>query len=359
MNKGNGILGGIIILLVGIGLLWWNEGNNVSNLQSIKEGYKNYTDVSSKKVDTKYDGKLVATHGKLIVNGEISDDEFGVKTTSAVLKRTVEMYQWEEECENDNCTYKKVWSDRIIDSEDFDKEGHENPNIMPYDSETFTSENAYLGAYNLPEELLKRLPAEHKIKDLNHETATSLSMTIDGRYYTNVNSEEGPKIGDVRVSFYDNNSKNVSVLAMQTDDSFKVYKAKKGKDLFRIYEGTYDGHDILTMISKQNNFMKWLWRIVGTLLVISGVAGLFGPITNLTNKVPILGNIVGFATSTVSSVLGLAISLLVIAIAWFRFRPIVSIILIIIIIALIVGLKFMPKKEEVKKTTKENEKKEK
>lgn len=355
MNKGNGFFGGIIILLIGVGLLWWNEGNNVSNLQSVDEGYKNYTDVSSKKVDAKYDGKLVATHGKLTVNGEIIDDEFGIKTTSAVLKRTVEMYQWEESCENDNCTYKKVWSDEIIDSEDFDKEGHDNPSDMPYESETFISENAYLGAYNLPEELLKRLPAKHKIKDLNTETATNLSMTINGRYYTNVNAEEGAKIGDIRISFHDNNSKSLSVLAMQTDDSFKVYKAKKGKDLFRIYEGTYDGHDMLTMISKQNNFIKWLWRIVGTILVISGIAGLFNPLTNLTNKVPILGNIVGFATSTVSSVVGLAISLLVIAIAWFRFRPIVSIILIIIIIALIVGLKFMPKKEEIKK----NDKKEK
>ena len=349
MNKGNGVFGGIIILLIGIALLWWNEGNNVSNIQSVNEGYKKYTDVSSKKVDSKYDGKLVATHGKLTVNGEITDDEFGVKTSSAVLKRTVEMYQWEESCEDDNCTYKKVWSDIVIDSEYFKKEGHDNLSDMPYESQTFTSESAYLGAYNLPEDLLKRLPAEHKIKDLNSDTANSLSMTINGRYYTNVNSEEGAKIGDIRVSFNDNNSKTLSVLAMQTDDSFKVYKAKKGKDLYRIYEGTYDGNDMLTMISKQNKRMLWLWRVVGTLLVISGIAGLFGPITSLTNRIPVLGNLVGFATSTVSSVLGLAISLLIIAIAWFRFRPLVSIVLIVIIIALVIGLKFMPKKEDNKK----------
>ena len=356
MNKGNGIFGGLIILLVGIGLLWWNEGNNVSNIQSVNEGKKNYTDVSTKKVDPKYDGKLVATNGKLTVTGEITDDEFGIKTTSAVLKRTVEMYQWEESCEDNNCTYKKVWSDDVIDSEDFEKEGHENPNTMPYDSETFTSETAYLGAYNLPEELLKKLPAEHKIKDLNSETATNLSMTINGRYYTTVNNEEGAKIGDVRISFYDNNSKSISVLAMQTDDSFKTYTAKKGKSLFKIYEGTYNGNDMLTMIAKQNKFMCWLLRIVGTILVIGGIAGLFGPITNLANKVPILGNIVGFATSTVSSVLGLAISLLVIAIAWFRFRPLISIVLIVIIIALVVGLKFMPKKDKTKQEKNETTK---
>ena len=96
---------------------------------------------------------------------------------------------------------------------------------------------------------------------------------------------------------------------------------------------------MLTIISKQNNFMKWLFRIVGILAVIGGIGSLFSPITNLVGRIPILGGIVNGATGLISFVLGLSISLIVIAIAWFRFRPLLSIILIIIVGALILGLK--------------------
>ena len=74
---------------------------------------------------------------------------------------------------------------------------------------------------------------------------------------------------------------------------------------------------------------------------------------------PVLGKIVGGATSVVSTVLGLAISLVVIALAWFRFRPIISLILIVVVAALVFFLKYYKKdnqveenEEEVKKETK-------
>ena len=129
-KKGNSLLGGIIILIIGIGLLWWNEGNNVKNIQSVNEGLKNYTDVSSEKIDAAYDNKLIATNGKLEVTGTITDDEFAVSTNSAVLFRKVEMYQWKEDCDDNNCNYEKVWDDDIIDSSNFEKSGHENDSVQ-------------------------------------------------------------------------------------------------------------------------------------------------------------------------------------------------------------------------------------
>ena len=44
-NPFSGVIGGIVLLVLGTGLLWWNEGNNVKNLQSVNEGLKNYTDI--------------------------------------------------------------------------------------------------------------------------------------------------------------------------------------------------------------------------------------------------------------------------------------------------------------------------
>ena len=100
-------------------------------------------------------------------------------------------------------------------------------------------------------------------------------------------------------------------------------------------------------MTKTNKTIKWGLRILGVVLIIGAFSSMLSFITFLANKIPVLGSIVSGATSVVSTILGLGLSLIVIAIAWFRFRPILSIILIAIVIALIVFLKmYQPKKEE-------------
>ena len=42
--------------------------------------------------------KYLATSGKLNFTTGAIDTEFNIESESAVLKRTVEMYQWEEDC---------------------------------------------------------------------------------------------------------------------------------------------------------------------------------------------------------------------------------------------------------------------
>lgn len=351
-KKGSSIGGGLLIFLIGICLLWWNEGNNVKNIKSVNEGLKNYKDVKSTKVDSQNEGKLVATNGKLVFTEDAIDGEFNITSKSSVLKRKVEMYQWDEECEtddNDNktCTYKKVWSDDIIDSSSFEKSGHENPTNKLYESEKFYSSGVKLGAFEMTSNLLEKLSTKKQIKQLDEEVAKSHEMTIDQAYYTNV--KENAEIGDIRVSFYENDAEYVSVLAMQSDNHFKVYKTKYGKNFFNLYEEEYNGSDMFKIISKQNNFGKWLWRIVGTLLIIMGVGSLFAPLQRLTGGIPILGSLVGTATGLVSFVAGLSISLIIIALAWFRFRPLLSIVLLLVAVLLLVYLKTKNlRKKEIK-----------
>ncbi|MBR2833132.1 MAG: TMEM43 family protein [Bacilli bacterium] len=348
MKKGNSIVGGLIFLILGICLLWWNEGNNVKNIQSVSEGEKNYTDITSSTIDAKYDGKLVATSGNISVTGSVFDDVFGVSSDSAALYRKVEMYQWKEECESDNnCSYKKEWSEDLIDSADFNKAEYVNPDTKLYESEKFLSDNVMVGAFNLPDKLIDRLSTNKKLKDLKEEIASSHGMVLtSNNYYTNV-QDNSPQVGDIRISFYENDAKVVSVLAEQSDNTFKVYKTKKGKDLFRIFEDNYDGADMLSIIAKQNKMMKWIFRIAGILAIMIGIGSIFSPLTLLLGKVPILGSIVNGATGVASFVLGLSISLVVIAIAWFRFRPLLSIVLIIVVIGLIVGLKIYSKNQKI------------
>ena len=364
-KKTSGVLGGLLLLVVGIGLLWWNEGRTVKTQSGINEARKNYTQIKNDKIDSKYDNKLVATNGNLDLSAstDLKDDKFGITVKAAKLERYIEMYQWEEKCETDDndkkkCTYEKVWTDNLIDSSEFAESGHTNPSSMPYESETYTAENAKLGKFILPVELLERL-STNKTKnedELNNEYNKSVeNLKVSGKYLTNTTEEE-TKIGDVRISFRYADVKKISVLAVQTDDTFKQYTAKKGKVIHQIKEGLYTGEEILMQMTKQNKFFKWLLRIIGTLLVISSIGSLFDPIQKLANFVPILRNIVAIGVSIVSFVVGLSISLIVIAIAWFRYRPIISIILIAIVIALFIFLKMKkPTNPKVNLDSKEKE----
>ena len=100
-------------------------------------------------------------------------------------------------------------------------------------------------------------------------------------------------------------------------------------------------------IETANKFTKWLYRIIGTLLIIMAIGSVLGPITTLIGYIPFLGKVVNSMIGVVSFLVGLVISLVVIAIAWFAARPIVSIILIVIIVGLIVALVYFKKNKAI------------
>lgn len=357
-KKSGGILGGLVILLIGIGLLWYNEGRTVATQSTINEAKKNYTDVSSTKIDKKYEGKLVATKGKIDLSeaNSLTDSIFGINVKAAKLVRTVEIYQWEESCTTDdndkkNCTYEKVWKDSLIDSSEFETSGHDNPTSVQYESETSIADNVKLGAFYLPEELINSLSTNKK-KNNNNLTEeyknTIEGITISGNYLTNV-KDNNPEIGNIRISFNYLDEETVSVMAVQNGDTFEAFTSKKGKDVYKIMKGNYTGAQILEKMTKTNRTWKWILRIVGILLIISAFNSMFSFITNLANKIPILGNIVSGATGLISAVLGFSLSLIIIAVAWFRFRPLLSIILLVIVIGLVVFLKVYQNKNSKEK----------
>ena len=360
-----GIIAGIIMIIGGICLLWWNEGRTIKTQQGINEAEKNMIQVKSDSIDEKNEGKLIATNGDLDLSNaeELIDETFGVHVKSPIMKRTVEMYQWDETCETDNdnkeiCTYKKVWSDSMIDSSEF-QSGHTNPSSMLYDSKTYIAEGVKVGEFILPRTLIEKLST-----DVEKNTTALLEEYVEkvegyevkGKYITNMTDEENPKIGDLRISFSYNDASSVSVLAVQTANTFGEYTSSVGTTIFRIKEGIHTGKDIVIDMTNENKLFKWLLRLGGTLLIMIGIGALLSPITTLANFVPIFGNVVSFATGLISFVLGLAISLVVIALAWFRYRPILSIVLIVIVVGLVVFLrKYQSSKAKIAKDVKPQE----
>ena len=350
-NSFKGILGGFVLILIGIVLLWWNEGNNVRNLKTTAEMDKSVVDVSSNKVDPSNEGKLIATSGKLINEEELIDSTFNVKVTTPIMKRIVEIYQWDEESDTDedgNTTYsyKKTWSDDIIDSSNFHQSGHDNPRQKPYENEVYTSSNVKVGAFTLSSNQVEMLSTKASYNTFDETTATNLKLKASNNYLTNSEDLNNPKIGDVRVSFVYNNSTEISVLAVQQGNTFVNFVSKAGKSVNRVMDGTHSGTEMINVIKKENKFIKWLLRIVGILLIIGGIGAILGPISAISSYIPLLGNLVGAAVGLVSFILGLAIGLVVIALAWIRFRPLLGIGLLAVVAALVAFLVTRGKKSK-------------
>lgn len=284
------------------------------------------------------------------------DEVFNIQVPSAKLIRTVEMYQWDEDCETDSndhrqCTYKQVWSDELIDSEFFEDSNHINPTTMPYTSETFFNQDAKMGAYKLNNKLLNQLSTTESVDTLDIVKVQELGLEIsENKYYTNVKNNE-PQIGDIRISFNFNNSKNVSVLAIQSKDGFQEFVSSSGYKINKLQEGTHSGKSMLQDLTNENNTLKWIFRLIGTLLVIISFAAIISPLQRLANNIPIIGTLFGWASGIFIFVLGTAVSLFVIAIAWLRYRPVFSIVLLLCIISiLIIVIKLKNKKTKQEQT---------
>ena len=334
-NSFKGVLGGIIFIIIGVILLWWNEGNNVRNIKTTKEMANTVIDVESGKVDSANEGKLIATHGKLINEMTLTDDDFGVSLVTPKLVRTVEVYQWVEDSDTDDngnrtYSYSKQWKSDMVNSSEFhSSSSHENPLYKPYEDKEQYSTQVSVGAFNLSSDQIRALSTDGVFTSYDLEKVTSMNYTVIGDYLTNSKDLDKPEIGDVRIKITYNNSTDVSILAVQKGNTFTEYVSSVGKTESRIVDGVHTGKEMVNIIEKENNLLKWILRLLGTLLCVGGVAAIFKPISTLSSFVPILGGLVNTAVGLVALILGLAISLVVIAIAWIRFRPLVGILLLV------------------------------
>ena len=138
-----------------------------------------------------------------------------------------------------------------------------------------------------------------------------------------------PEVGDVRVTFEKVVPTKVTVTAVVEGDSFKPYKAKNGETFQSLSMGKKSKDDVFDSAESSNNMMKWLFRLLGCVLVIAGLKSIFGFIETILKVVPFVANIVGWGVGIVCTILGIVWSLIVIAVAWLFYRPVLSICLLV------------------------------
>ena len=146
-----------------------------------------------------------------------------------------------------------------------------------------------------------------------------------------------PEIGDIRVSFKRTLPTTVSLIAKQNGDTFEEYRAKNGKTVRILKVGTHSAENLFGAEHASNSGWTWILRFVGFLCIYLGLSAIVAPLKVLADVIPLLGTIVGVGTGIVCFLFGMAWTLVVIAVAWLFFRPIIG----VIILAAAVGLLWM------------------
>ena len=271
------------------------------------------------------------------------------------------MYQWRENVETETkdelgggttetktYSYEKVWSEDQIDSDDFKKAGYNNPKF-PVESAEYYAESGKLGAFKLTNKQTHLMNEYSEYTDLPQKAEYKIS---EGMYYKGYNPTS-PNIGDIRISYeVVPSGVNISVIGQQNaDDTLTAMPIKKNSAYLQM-SGIKTKDQMIESFRKGNTFFTNLIRLLGWLIMFIGLNLLINPLVVIFKFLPFLSSIVGFLSRGVMFLISLILSLLTIALAWFAYRPMLSVGLLIVIcgLAYLIKTKYKPVQVETVET---------
>ena len=224
------------------------------------------------------------------------------------------------------------------------------------DDEQWTAEKVTFGAFELNEHQVQSISGDVPVDllldsallvTLNKECQQVIQRQFGGKsdsmklVHVSQNqlyfgfSPNSPSVGDVRITFTKVMPANVTIIAKQKGNTFTNYKTKNGKTFSTLVMGTRAADEIYEGAHSSNHMMMWVFRLIGILLVISGLKGIFAFLSTILKVVPFIANIVGWGVGVVCTVVGISWLLIIIAIAWLFYRPLIGIALLVVAAALI------------------------
>ena len=395
---------GFMLFLAGTALLWWNEGRAVKTNDMLNEAEAATVVMENpSKLDNSLEGELVCATALATTEDSLIDQQFGFGVKAIAIKRTVRYYQVQEKSKQEKkdkigggeetvttYTYNRGWVTTPINSEGFHDPGYRKINFVltTVPQEDVWAQNVTFGAYTLPESLIRSITSTEPLKpviaqdrmesmneDARHAALRNYSSSKLGNVAKSHNAEVGqfihvtgnelyfgmtpssPAVGDVKVTFEKVVPAKVTLIAKVNGNTFEPYKAKNGytfqtlvmgeKDAAEIYEGEHD----------MNNIMLWAFRIIGILMVIGGLKGIFGFLETLLKVLPFIANILGWGVGVICTVVGVVWGLIVIAIAWLFYRPLLGITLLVVA-GLLIWIFAFKGKDKLKELAAKSKKKE-
>ncbi|MDR1869409.1 MAG: TMEM43 family protein [Treponema sp.] len=350
LNSFGAIFSGLAVAFICLISLACNESCSVKAIRAYDEFGKNLIETGSAQINPGNNGKLVAIRGSLSFS-PVTDPAYRITANSFVLQRYVEMYQWQEEKRGSSTdaevtyTYTGAWRSTSVNSSRFVDQSYANkpwPSDSAFQNGSVYADDAKLGDFRITPEQLSNLRADIVLKIPESTPLPSgFSRSSDGQYIHNGNLSD-PQTGDLRISFRSSEETRASMLGQQQGDAIVSYTAKNGTRIDRLFSGERSGAEMVGQLQAENSVMTWFLRIFLTVLVCLGFSMLLSPVKLLLSIIPFLGKYLGKATKAIAQVIGtivgVTLSLLVIAISWIAVRPLVGIPLLLIVAGLIVLL---------------------
>ena len=360
---------GFTLFLGATALLWWNEGNSVKTADMLDEAQGVCVEMENpNKRDASLEGQLVCGTAMTATTDLLTDKDFGFSINAISMKRSVEYYQWDEKRTEEtkqklDGSEKKVvtydynlkWSSSPIGSKHFKEHStHVNTVLAEFEDDEQWAEHVSFGAYSLNNSLIHSINAYEPLRpDMSDDMLRVLDKTIQASYESQHTKKEGlnsndvnfahvsdgqlylgldpndSKVGDVRIKFEKvAPTCEVTVVAVVDGDGFKPFKAKNGYTLEKLVTGRKDIGQFFEDEQTTNTVNTWGYRILGILMVIGALKLIFSFVVTLTSIVPFLSGIVGWGVGVVCTVLGVVWSLIVIAVAWLFYRPVLGLALL-------------------------------
>ncbi|HSC67474.1 MAG TPA: TMEM43 family protein [Cellvibrio sp.] len=343
-----GFLLGWLLLIVGACLLFWNEGRAVKTHNALAESQGLVVSINSSEAAPHMNGKLVHLSGEASSSQTLSDDLLPVSAQALKLERQVETYQWDEKSHSEEkkniggdtetvttYTYEKVWSSNQIDSSRFKKpNGHQNPEKWRYQAKVWTADVIRIGQYQLSETHKSGIANFQPLDTPNDIVLPKgVAKNSEGFYYGQ--DERKPKIGDQQISFNYIPAQTYSAIGDLSGQSLIPHIASNGREIALLDEGTKTADAMFESAKSGNRLMTWLIRLAGCALLILAFNMILRPLSVLADIAPLLGNILEVGIGIVSFLLGLALTMLIISIAWIFFRPLLGLTLLIVVAGLV------------------------
>lgn len=338
-----GVLFGFALIAAACVFLFWNEGRAVTTARSLAEGAGLVHTVAADRVDPANEGKLIHITGMLTAAGPALDNEFGMKSNGVRLMRRVEMFQWTEEQESETqkklgggettkTTYKysRNWADHPIDSDKFkERSGHSNPQ-MTYRNRFVVAPQPKLGAFAVPSDLLRNFGTEDRLAVADEQLQAigkrlnKPVQAVDGVLYVSQDPAQ-PAVGDLRITFTDVRLQPASIVAAQAGSGLGPYRTQAGGTVELIAAGQVSAGSMFKEAQDENRLITWLLRAGGVLAMIIGFNLIMGPIGTIADVIPFLGDVVRMGTGLMAFLCTASVAPVVIAIAWFYYRPLVAV----------------------------------
>ena len=353
-----GMLVGLALLVGAVVLLFWNEGRAVATAKSLQEGAATVIDVPSDNIDSAREGKLIHVTGETAAAEPLEDPLFKISEPAIRLRRNIQVFEWKEKKETKSrdkvgggkettttYTYEKVWSPELTKSSNFKSpEDHHNPEKLQVPKQEFTAKNATLGQFKLTPEIIDKIPgdealavADEQLANVSSKLQSKLKVERDQFYLGD--DPANPEIGDEKISFTVLRPGTVSVVAAQMKQSFAPYTTKNGREIELVETGNVTAPLMFAHALSANRTLTWILRAAGFVAMFFGGLLALGPISAFARILPFLGSLVEIGFAIVSFFLSAIVSMLVIAVAWIVYRPILGVLLIAAAIGCFILLK--------------------